>query len=93
MQIKREFKYLGVIRANPEEYRSRYGSILVTPKELPPYVQEIPTPSDLVLAANYTPPEPFYELEGDLNAFQLFNLESVGLGEYRFDFFFFVCFI
>lgn len=83
MQIKREFKYLGVIRANPEEYRNRYGNILVTSKELPQYVLDIPTPNDLVLAANYTPPDPYYELEGDLPALQLFNLESVGLGEYR----------
>lgn len=73
-----------MIRANPEEYRTRYGSILVSARELPQYVLDIPTPSDLTLAANYTPPNPFYELEGDLNAFQLFNLDSVGLGEYRY---------
>lgn len=72
-----------MIRANPEEYRTRYGNILISAKDMPSYVLDIPTPSDLVLAANYKPPEPFYELEGDLSAFQLFNLESVGLGEYR----------
>lgn len=72
-----------MIRANPEEYRTRYGSILVSSRELPQYVLDIPTPSDLVLAANYKAPEPFYELEGDLTAFQLFNLDSVGLSEYK----------
>lgn len=72
-----------MIRANPEEYRNRYKSILITSKDLPQFVLDIPTPKDLVLAANYKQPQPIYELEGDLNAFRLFNLESVGLGEYR----------
>ena len=82
VQIKKEFKYLGVIKANPAEYVERYGSSLTLPQNLPDFVHEIQTPEGLVLAADYQR-NALHELEGDLDALKLVDLEKEGLGEYR----------
>ena len=82
VQIKKEFKYLGVIRANPIEYRQRYGTSLRHYNELPEFVHEIKPPQGVVLAADssesYVP-----ELEGDVGALDFVDLEKEELGEYR----------
>lgn len=49
--------------------------------ELPDYVLNIKTPDDLVLAANLK--TDMHELEGDLQAMKLVNLDSEGLSEYK----------
>jgi hypothetical protein len=67
VQIKKEFKYLGIIRANPVEYVQRYGPTLTLPCNLPEFVLDIKTPDGLVLAADYKPPA-LHELEGDVDA-------------------------
>lgn len=82
VNIRREIKYLGVIRANPAEYVQRYGSSLKSANELPDYVASIKTPEGLVLAANYRYNN-IYELEGDLQALRLVDLDREGLAEYR----------
>lgn len=82
VNIKREIKYLGVIRANPAEYVQRYGTTLKTAVDLPDYVVNIKTPEGLVLAANYKF-NSIYELEGDLQALKLVDLDREGLTEYR----------
>jgi hypothetical protein len=82
VQVKKEFKDLGVIRANPQEYMSRYGSTLKTARELPSFVLEIKPPTGVVLASDYQY-NGMYELEGDLDALSLVDLEREGLGEYR----------
>lgn len=79
--MRRETKYLGVIRANPVEYVQRYGSSLKSHSELPQYVQDIKTPDGLVLAANYRYNR-VHELEGDLQALRLVDLNREGLSEY-----------
>ena len=80
--VKTEIKYLGVVRANPAEYVSQYGASLKLAKDLPQYVLDIKTPDGLVLAANYKAPS-ILELEGDVSAFKLVDLEREGLGDYR----------
>jgi hypothetical protein len=82
VQIKKEFKYLGVIRANPAEYVQRYGATLKTARELPQFVLDIKTPDGLVLAAD-SQAQTFYELEGDVQALGLVDLDREGLSEYR----------
>lgn len=80
--IKKEFKDLGVIRANPAEYVARYGATLKTARELPPFVLEIKPPAGVVLASE----QQFnnvYELEGDVQALRLVDLDREGLGEYK----------
>lgn len=80
--IKKEFKDLGVIRANPAEYVARYGNTLKTARELPPFVLEIKPPAGVVLAADYQF-NSIYELEGDIQALRLIDLDREGLGEYK----------
>ncbi|CAF0834278.1 unnamed protein product [Brachionus calyciflorus] len=82
VQIKREYKYLGVIRANPVEYVERFGNTLTLPKDLPQFVHDIKTPDGIVLAANFRP-NSIFELEGDIQALNLIDLDREGLGEYR----------
>ena len=80
--IKKDYKYLGVIRANPAEYVSRFGSSLKLSRELPQFVLDIKTPDGLVLAADHKYSS-FYELEGDVSALNLIDLDREGLSEYR----------
>ena len=83
VNIRKEIKYLGVIRANPVEYVQRYGSSLKMHTALPKFVLDIKTPQDVgVLAANYQAKSSF-ELEGQLEGFKYINLDTEGLSEYR----------
>jgi hypothetical protein len=82
VDIKKEIKYLGVIRANPVEYVQRYGATLKTARELPQFVLDIKTPDGLVLAANHQY-NSLHDLEGDLDALRLIDLDKEGLSEYR----------
>ncbi len=83
VNVRKEIKYLGVIKANPAEYVQRYGSSLKVHTALPQFVQDIPTPREVgVLAANYQY-RSVLELEGNLDGFQYINLDNEGLTEYR----------
>lgn len=81
VNIRKEYKYLGVIRANPVDYVQRYGSTLRQPSELPKFVTDIQSPDGLVLAANYKY-NSLHELYGDVSALNLIDLEREGLGGY-----------
>jgi len=80
--IKKEFKDLGVIRANPVDYVQRYGASLKAYVELPEFVKEIKPPVGVVLAAQHVYAS-LLELEGDVDALNLIDLENNGLAEYR----------
>lgn len=81
VNVSKEIKYLGVVRANPAEYVEKYGASLVS--EMPQFVQEIATPADVgVLAADYKA-KSLIELEGQLEGFQFVDLDKEGLSEYR----------
>ena len=84
VEITKEFKYLGVVKANPHEYVQTYGASLKTTTQLPAFVHEIRKPDGVVLAAEQPPhAHPHvHELEGDLHALKLVDLEHEGLGEY-----------
>lgn len=83
VEIKKEFKDLGIVRANPVEYVQRYGSSLKRSIELPTFVKEIKPPAGVILAAD-TGSSTIYELEGDIYALNLVDLEREGLVEYRY---------
>lgn len=84
MSIKKEYKYLGVIKANPVEYINRYGDSLTKSSQLPHFVREIKNPRGLVLAADMAEEQQKpHELYGDLHALAMVDLEREGLGEYR----------
>jgi Ca2+-binding EF-hand superfamily protein len=61
---------------------ARYGNSLKTARELPPFVLEIKPPAGVVLAADYQY-NSIYELEGDIQALRLIDLDREGLSEYR----------
>ncbi|RNA39701.1 serine threonine- phosphatase with EF-hands 2-like [Brachionus plicatilis] len=82
VNIRKEIKYLGVIRANPAEYVQRYSGSLTEAGDMPGFVKEIKTPEGLVLAAE-SRYSGLMELYGDVEALRLINLEAEGLGEYR----------
>ena len=83
VSIKKEIKYLGVIRANPVEYVQRYGAELKVSTALPQFVLDIKTPADVgVLAADYKS-KALLELEGQLEGFAFVDLDKEGLSEYR----------
>lgn len=82
MNIRREYKYLGVIRASPCDYVQRYGNALIPSNQLPNVVDEFKTPDGIVLAAHHRPNE-LHELVGDVDAMGLIDLEREGLGGYK----------
>ena len=83
VNIKKEIKYLGVIRANPVEYVQRYGAELKVSTALPQFVLDIKTPTEVgVLAADYRA-KALLELEGQLEGFKFVDLDKEGLSEYR----------
>ena len=83
VSIKKEIKYLGVIRANPVEYVQKYGSSLKLSSQLPQFVLDIQTPDEVgVLAADYKY-NSIYELEGQLEGLKFVDLDKEGLSEYK----------
>ena len=83
VNIKKEIKYLGVIKANPVEYVKQYGSELKLASALPQFVLDIKTPADVgVLAVDYKSMG-LLELEGQLEGFKFVDLDKEGLSEYR----------
>ncbi len=80
--IKKQVKYLGVIRADPDEYIKKFGDSLKKSKDLPQFVLDIKTPEHLKLAAEYEN-KSLYELEGQLEALRLIDLDREGLTEYK----------
>ena len=73
---------MGIIRANPVEYVQRYGATLKQANELPDFVLDIQPPAGVVLAADYKYNQ-VHELEGDMHALKLVDLDKEGLGQYR----------
>ena len=57
-------------------------NVLIASDKLPQWILDIPTPAGIVLAAD-KPTENRYELEGDINALNLIDLDKEGLGEYN----------
>ena len=75
VRVRQEFKDLGVVRANPSEYSARYGATLKRTADLPLFVRDMKPPQGLTLAGQAAVA---YELEGDLHALKLIDLESEG---------------
>jgi Ca2+-binding EF-hand superfamily protein len=82
VEIKKDFKDLGIIRADPMAYAERYGSSLKSFSELPQFVKEIRPPMGVILASEYVG-SGIYDLEGDIEALKLIDLEKEGLIEYK----------
>ena len=84
VQIKTNFKDLGVIRADPNDYVSRYGTSLLSYLQFPEVVKafNLRAPTGATFAHDFTYAS-LLDLEGDIDALNLINLDEHGLGEYR----------
>ncbi len=79
--IKKNIQYLGVVRADPYEYASKYGATLKRTQELPSYVSELDNNNSYQkYVSDQGRP---YQLEGDIEALKLVDLEKEGLSMYR----------
>lgn len=83
VKVSQEIKYLDTIKADPKEYLSRYGEVVVEAEDLPKFVTDIPTPKDVGALASDALDRAIDELIGDLEAMRLVNLEAEGLEKYR----------
>jgi hypothetical protein len=81
VRVRKEFKDLGVFRANPNEYTEKYGTNLKHATELPDFINEL-DPSD-VKQSLFADKPMFHELDGDIEALSLIDLDKEGLSEYR----------
>jgi hypothetical protein len=80
--IKQQVRHLGEVRANPIKYASKYNHLLIQPKDLPQFILDIAPPNGVVLASD-APYNPVHELEGDIDALRLVDLDREGLSEYK----------
>jgi hypothetical protein len=82
VDIRKEFRNLGIINADPQEYVSRYGAALIRSDQLPEIAVQYGNQPGVQLAATHRAPEhPL--LEGDLHALGFIDLDTVGLGFYK----------
>ena len=96
---EREFKNLGVTEVDPNEYRERFGSSLLTVSQMPKFLQDIVPPAPLAATAaaassggtsdrlttttNSISSSESFHLEGDLEALKLIDLDQYGLSHYK----------
>lgn len=79
--MKQEVKYLGVIGANPIDYKQKYGDSMKPANQLPQFVRDIKHPDGLTMAADYQ--QSVFELDGQVEALKLVDLDKEGLSEYK----------
>lgn len=82
VQIRKEFKYLGSIKVEPRDYKETYGQELLSAKDLPDIVNSFQNPDGLELASEQPANAFSYELEGDILALRMVDLNKEGLEEY-----------
>ena len=82
VQITKKYKHLGVVSADPDEYRKLYSTSLLKTNEIPDFVTQIEAPDGIKLASNMSR-SMSYELEGDLHALKLIDLDKEGLTCYK----------
>ncbi len=81
--VRQEVKYLGTIAANPAEYRLKYEGSMKEARDLPKFVLDIERPLGVTLAADVKT-NGVFELEGQVEALRLVDLDREGLAEYRY---------
>ena len=78
--VTREYHTLGTIVKDPDEYRRQYDGTLYTTEQLIQFVKE----NDLKIDINTdTSSYKYIELEGDVQALSLVDLDREGLSEYK----------
>jgi hypothetical protein len=80
--VRQQLNVKGVTEANPEEYSRQYGAQLVASSSLPAIAKNVQAPSGYKLAGD-SQQQGLVELEGDLQALSMVDLDAEGLGEYK----------
>ena len=81
VEVNRQYKNLGTQQADPAEYLRQHGSSLIRHEEFSAAVRRFGAPEQLAAPAQQATGLP--ELEGDLQALRLVDLDRAGLSEYR----------
>ena len=81
VDLRQEFKFLGVQEADPRSYASHYGHTLVDSSRLPREAAQFATPAGAVLAVDSDPNE-VPVLRGAVQALRNIDLNCNGLREY-----------
>jgi len=81
-KVNTDIKNLGIEKADPVTYTLQYGSSLKTASELPDIANEVKVLHGIPLAAENTH-KYYMELEGDIHALALIDLDKEGLSEYK----------
>ena len=78
--VKKRYKYCGVTKMDPDAYSNMHKE-LIERKDLPDFAQDvdIPDAKDPTVGFNDNP----MELEGDVDALDLIDLDKEGLSEYK----------
>jgi len=82
VEVTRDYKNLGSQLADPQEYVRRHGSELLRHEEFRTAASRIGAPENVV-SSNSHRELGLPELEGDVEALRLIDLERSGLSEYR----------
>ncbi|CAF0939194.1 unnamed protein product [Brachionus calyciflorus] len=80
VEIVQDLRNLGIVEANPKVYKQKYSDELRPHNELPDFIKNL-NPEGMTLASEK--PIPKIELEGDLDALKLIDLDEAGLSEYK----------
>ena len=81
VDMRQEFKFLGVQEADPRSYASQFGTTLVDASRLPREAAQFATPAGAVLAVDSNPNE-IPILRGAVQALRNVDLNCNGLSEY-----------
>ena len=86
VKLNREFKLIGVSKANPSEYAAHHSESLDKDKQMSKQVTKhfkahIKVPKGVKLGVKYKPDVP--RLIGDIDALRLIDLDACGLSEYK----------
>lgn len=74
-------KHLGIVTTDPDEYAKLYSNQLVAPDDFPVFINNL-MQDDMSLAYNFHQKD-LPELQGDLDALKLVDLDKESLSEYK----------
>lgn len=80
VEIERKYNFIGVVKADPIKYAKKFGKNLIKLDDYPD-LKECMEKSDKIIGKKYE--NDFPELEGDIFALKLVDLDKEGLGHYK----------
>ncbi|RNA33559.1 hypothetical protein BpHYR1_025257 [Brachionus plicatilis] len=81
VEVEKKLNFLGVLKADPGEYRKKYGQNLKKLKDYPELREYLKNSNKLLKEDEEESEVP--ELEGDIDALKLVDLDKEGLGHYK----------